>query len=141
MTMYSRVLVLCNGVPRPEEVGEYKNVLTLAYNPNARSERNIQLSLPDFVQDVYHLPARLLDLLEIAAYVFSADRLIRRGERDDATSLFDREDFHFESQPKTSVLLFSGGLDSLAGAIERLENSNDQVYLVSHRSQPGVMRT
>jgi hypothetical protein len=196
MTMYSRVLVLCNGALRPEEVGEYKNVLTLAYNPNARSERNIQLSLPDFVQDVYHLPARLLDLLEIAAYVFSADRLIRRGKRDDveyhawarsfefrirvrdhafwsqervkrklaealsfmtgdrdfaftfqsghytaATNLFDREDFHFESQPKTSVLLFSGGLDSLAGAIERLETSNDQVYLVSHRSQPGVMRT
>ena len=63
--------------------GEYKNVLTLAYDPNAPSERNIQLSLPDFVRDVYHLPDRLLDLLEIAAYVFSADRLIRRGERDD----------------------------------------------------------
>jgi hypothetical protein len=64
-------------------MSEYKNVLTLAYNPSAPSERNIQLSLPDFVRDVYHLPDRLLDLLEIAAYVFSADRLIRRGERDD----------------------------------------------------------
>jgi hypothetical protein len=81
--MYSRVLVLCNGASRPEDISAYKNVLTLAYNPNAPTERNIQLSLPDFVRNVHHLPDRLLDLLEIAAYIFSADRLIRRGERDD----------------------------------------------------------
>jgi hypothetical protein len=196
MTMYSRVLVLCNGAPRPEDMSEYKNVLTLAYNPNAPSERNIQLSLPDFVRDVYHLPDRLLDLLEIAAFVFSADRLIRRGERDDveyyawarsfefrirvrdhvfwsqdcvkrklaealtfitgdrdfafifqsghrtpATSLFDQEDFRIESRQKTSIVLFSGGLDSFAGAIEQLETTDDHVCSVSHRSQPGIMRT
>lgn len=196
MTMYPRVLVLCNGAPRPEDMSEYKNVLTLAYNPSVRSECNIQLSLPDFVRDVYHLPDRLLDLLEIAAYVFSADRLIRRGERDDveyhawarsfefqnrvrdhafwsqesvrrklgetltfitgdrdyafifqsghytpATSLFDQEDFRIESRQKTSVVLFSGGLDSLAGAIEQLETTDHHVCLISHRSQPGIIRT
>ncbi|HSF33732.1 MAG TPA: hypothetical protein VLK82_25110 [Candidatus Tectomicrobia bacterium] len=177
-------------------MSEYKNVLTLAYNPSVRSECNIQLSLPDFVRDVYHLPDRLLDLLEIAAYVFSADRLIRRGERDDveyhawarsfefqirvrdqafwsqesvrrklgetltfitgdrdyafifqsghytpATSLFDQEDFRIESRQKTSVVLFSGGLDSLAGAIEQLETTDHHVCLISHRSQPGIIRT
>ncbi len=56
MTIYPRVLVLCNGAPRPEDMSEYKNVRILAYNPSAPSERNIQLSLPDFVRDVYHLP-------------------------------------------------------------------------------------
>jgi 7-cyano-7-deazaguanine synthase in queuosine biosynthesis len=177
-------------------MGEYKNVLSLVYNSNIPGKRNIKLSLPDFVRDVYYLPNRVLDLLQIAAYVFSADRLIGRGERDaieyhmwartfefrirvrdhsfwsqddvkhklaealtfitgdrdfafifqsghhtPATSLFDREDFRIESWQKTSILLFSGGLDSLAGAIERLETSNDQVCLVSHRSQPGIMRT
>jgi hypothetical protein len=72
MTASPRVLVLCNGVPRAEDQGEYKNVLTLAYQPNVPTERNIELALPNFVRGVYHLPDRLLDLLEIAAYVFSA---------------------------------------------------------------------
>jgi hypothetical protein len=39
-------------------------------------------------------------------------------------------------------MLFSGGLDSLAGAVERLNNSNDIVCLVSHRSgQPSTAMT
>jgi hypothetical protein len=184
MTASPRVLVLCNSAQPQEDLGEYKRVLTLAYHPNAPTDRNIELSLPDFIRDVYHLPDRLLDLLEIAAYVFSADRLIRRGERDDveyhawarsfefrirvrdhafwsqgdvkrklsealtfmtgdrdftfifqsghctpATSLFDRGDFRIEHRQRTSIILFSGGLDSLAGAIERLETCNDQVCL------------
>jgi hypothetical protein len=82
MTASPRVLVLCNGASGPEDMGEYKNVLSLVYNSNVPGKRNIKLSLPDFVRDVYHLPDRLLDLLEIAAYVFSADRLIGRGEHD-----------------------------------------------------------
>ena len=196
MTASPRVLVLCNGASGPEDMGEYKNVLALVYNSNVPGKRNIKLSLPDFVRDVYHLPDRLLDLLEIAAYVFSADRLTGRGERDaveyytwarsfefrirvrdqvfwsqdsvkhklaealtfitgdrhftcifqsghhtPATSLFDREEFRIESRQRTSILLFSGGLDSLAGAIEQLETSDDQVCLISHRSQPGIMHT
>jgi 7-cyano-7-deazaguanine synthase in queuosine biosynthesis len=196
MTAAPRVLVLCNGAPRSEDQGEYKSVLTLAYHSNAPAKRNIELALPNFIRGVYHLPDRLLDLLEIAAYVFSADRLIRRGEHDaveyhawarsvefrirvrdyefwsqddvkhklsealtfmtgdrdftfifqsghrtPATSLFDRGDFRIEPRQRTSIVLFSGGLDSLAGAIERLETSNDHVCLVSHRSQPGTIRT
>jgi len=42
----------------------------------------IRIGLPQFVQDVYHLPARVLDLLEIAGYVFAADRCIIRGRKD-----------------------------------------------------------
>ena len=41
-----------------------------------------------------------------------------------------------------SVILFSGGLDSLAGAVERLEETNDRVCLVSHQSsQPSIVKT
>jgi hypothetical protein len=41
----------------------------------------IRIGLPRFVQDVYHLPARVLDLLEIAGYVFAADRCTARGSK------------------------------------------------------------
>jgi 7-cyano-7-deazaguanine synthase in queuosine biosynthesis len=36
------------------------------------------------------------------------------------------------------VALFSGGLDSLAGAVEKLERTQDQILLVSHRSAPQI---
>ncbi len=38
----------------------------------------------------------------------------------------------------TSVLLFSGGLDSLAGAVEELKRTNRHVVLVSHRNVPVI---
>lgn len=38
------------------------------------------------------------------------------------------------------VILFSGGLDSLAGALETLSTGSGQVLLVSHRSAPKVVR-
>ena len=40
-----------------------------------------------------------------------------------------------------SIALFSGGLDSLAGTIGYLEQTNDHICLVSHQSQPGTIRT
>lgn len=60
--------------------------------------------------------------------------IFQSGHRTPATSLFDRGDFRIEPRQRTSIILFSGGLDSLAGAIERLETSNDHVCLVSYRS-------
>lgn len=48
------------------------------------------------------------------------------------TSLFGKE---FGSPFRASeVILFSGGLDSLAGALERLASGPEQVLLVTHRS-------
>ena len=57
------------------------------------------------------------------------------------TGLFDNKDFAVESQSDLSVMLFSGGIDSLAGAVQRLEQTSDHVCLVSHLSQPGTIRT
>ena len=168
----------------------------LDYRPQI-GNANVRLGLPDFVQSVYHLPDRFLDLLEIASYVFAGDRLTLRGSknvveyhswarnlhyimrvRDHAfwsrtdvqdalraallfmtgdqsydftfqpghstppADLFDSEVFQVEAADSLSVMLFSGGLDSLAGAVQRLEQTNDNVCLVSHQSsQPSIVRT
>ena len=156
----------------------------------------VRLGLPDFVRSVNYLPDRCLDLLEIAAYVFAADRLTPRGPREAVeyqswsrslhfivkvrdhtfwsrstvcealeaalrfatgdqgysftfqaghatppTNLFDREDFSMEHHGDLSIMLFSGGIDSLAGAVQRLEQTSEHVCLVSHLSQVGTIRT
>jgi hypothetical protein len=41
----------------------------------------LHIALPRFVENVSYLPPRVLDLLEIAAYVFAADRYISRGPK------------------------------------------------------------
>ena len=188
-------VVLCNGADPPQELDQSK-LITLEYQESIGSIPNIELTLPNFVLDVFHLPYRILDLLEIAAYVFCADRLTSRGSKDNVeyhswsrsfhfvikvrdfdfwntpsikeslknalvfmsgdrayhftfqpghstppAGLFDTETFQIEPQQNTRVILFSGGLDSLAGIFECLENSSDQLYLISHRSGQGTAKT
>ena len=198
MNSIPRHIILCNGASLPPVLCEpcESESLRLEYRATD-SSRNVKLLLPDFVRDVYYLPAHILDLLEIAAYVYSADRFVSRGRKDaleyhswsrsfdfvvkvrdfqfwekptikkklsDAlcfvsgdcayrftfqpghstppTSLFDEEQFKLDPQDHISVVLFSGGLDSLAGVIDRLNNSTDKICLVSHRSgQPETRRT
>lgn len=191
-------LVLCNGAQLPAELAKRStdDPLRLEYREAARDARNVKVSLPDFVRNVFHLPDRILDLLEIAAYVFAADRRLSRGTKDAVeyqawarslhfvikvrdhqfwqtpaarqklaaalrfmsgdreydftfhpghstpqTSLFDSQEFEVEPQANNSVVLFSGGLDSLAGIVERLETTEEHICLISHRSQPGMVRT
>jgi len=77
--VHSLVSVLCNDPPlkrRPK--GEVHRLSYLG----ERGEKNVQLALPSFVRDVNHIPPRILDLLELAAYVFAADRLVRRGTKN-----------------------------------------------------------
>ena len=57
------------------------------------------------------------------------------------TSLFDRKDFQVKTTAGLSIMLFSGGIDSLAGAVQRLRESDDRICLVSHSSQGGTIRT
>jgi len=192
------VTVLCNGADGPagQSISAGTSVLDLRYTQEGQTEPLVRIGLPDFVRDVYHLPDRMLDLLEMAAYVFSADRLVRRGPKDaleyhawtrsfhfivrvrdhafwqqsrvaeslssalqfmtgdrdyhftfqpghstHPTSLFDSEHFELDPISDLSVILFSGGLDSLAGTIQRLETTDDHVCLVSHQSQMGTKRT
>lgn len=198
MTNTPLQMVLCNGATLPEELASQKldDILYLEYRPSKANEPNVKIYLPDFVRGVFYLPPRILDLLEIAAYVFAADRSTFRGSKNaleyqswarsfhfvvrvrdhefwqnssassklcealsfmagdreynfdfqpghstSPTSLFDSEEFKIEPQTDNSVVLFSGGLDSLAGIVERLETTDEQICLVSHRSQPGMERT
>ncbi|MDO8721834.1 MAG: 7-cyano-7-deazaguanine synthase [Syntrophales bacterium] len=146
------------------------------------------------------MPDRILDLLEIAAYVFAADRWVSRGRKDAVefhawmrsirfiirvrdsnfwnrpevkrklsdvlifmtgdkeytfdfvpghstatTSLFDSEEFEIvprSQASQASVVLFSGGIDSLSGVLERLHSTQEDIYLISHSSgQPTTKRT
>lgn len=170
--------------------------LVLDYRPNA-ANRNVRIGLPRFIQNVFHLPPRILDLLELAAYLYAADRNTKRGRRDavefhswarsfrfrvrvrdldfwsrsdvqsalatcltfmtgDAsysfdfsgghktppTSLFDQDEFVPPlSTAASQIALFSGGLDSLGGALQALTSSTASLVLVSHQSQPGTKRT
>lgn len=161
---------------------------------------NIKIDLANFVKNPHSLSNRILDLLQLAAYVFCADRLSDRGERksvnneswarsfkfyipvDDIDfwdrpvvkdtlnraltfmtgdrkyeftfsksshivleaeraqhSLFSTEYISIDDAANTDVMLFSGGLDSLAGAIERLNQfPNRNLCFVSHKSNKVV---
>lgn len=188
-------IVLCNGAEPPEQLALSK-LIKLEYQESNGNKRNVKLALPNFVLDVFHLPDRILDLLEIAAYVLCADRLTSRGSKGNLeyhswsrlfyftikvrdfdfwnrhdvkeklkealvfmfgdrgyhfsfkpghstppAGLFDKETFRITPLENTKVILFSGGLDSLAGIVERLHNSSDQLCLISHRSAQGTAKT
>ena len=190
------VLVLCNGASPPGESSGDQSAIVLDYRDRSEGLVNVKLGLPNFVRDVYHLPDRTLDLLELAAYVYCADRMSSRGpkvaveyqawarsfhfvvkvrdrtfwNRNDVstclsralrfmtgdreyrfsfepghstqrTGLFDDEQFRVDNSQDLDVALFSGGIDSLAGVLNHLETTNQQVCLVSHQSQPGTVRT
>lgn len=188
----SQHVVLANGADGPSKATD---PLILNYLGND-VQRNVKIGLPKFVRNVYHLPDRVLDLLEIAGYIFAADRKILRGSRTaveyqswsrtikfcirvrdcsfwsdpsvsnalaqvlqfmtgDAkyeftfetghntppTGLFDRRDISIDTSEHVNVSLFSGGLDSLSGALELIESTTDKVVLVSHQSQSSTVHT
>jgi hypothetical protein len=57
-------------------------------------------------------------------------------------SLFKDETDHIEGIEAADVLLFSGGLDSLAGTIERLNTLTDRkLLIVSHKANNAVVHT
>ncbi|MFZ7101930.1 MAG: hypothetical protein ACOWWO_04610 [Peptococcaceae bacterium] len=164
---------------------------------------NITIGYAKFVKDADELPERILDLLQIAAYVFCGDRMVNRGSRksvnneswarsfefhipvldldfwsnaktkkalNDALtfmtgdrvynfifsqsdknpaeiinkqiSLFSGEYQTLDEAENTDVMLFSGGLDSLAGAVQRLnEYTERSLCVVSHKSNKTVTHT
>lgn len=185
-------IVLCGGVSLPRKYKKLptSHVHALIINPND-SKHNVNLELPHFVKSVNcHFPDRIKDLLEIAGYVYAADRMVGRGSTDaleyhkwsrelhfiikvrDAnfwsdsqienslsaaltfvsgdkgysftfvsggtdigqSSLFDDIKISLEKKENSIIGLFSGGLDSLAGALEILTKTQKNLILVSHRS-------
>jgi hypothetical protein len=171
--------------------------LVLDYRPECFCTRRVKLNLPNFVLSVLHLPDRVLDLLELSAYIFAADRWVSRGPIDQVeynrwsrpihlfmrvrdfdfwncdsvkrtlvgalrfmmgdhnllvsfqpghktppTGLFDSKEFHVsQSADGLKVILFSGGVDSLAGALDILTSGLDHVILASHEGSTYARRT
>ena len=155
--------------------------------------RNVRLSITDISRRlVADIPDVLVDLLQVASYVYAADAAVSRGGKTDAQmgsrwrrrfrfiipvsrpevwsavssplvetlSFLSEDDYVFEFQQLDArrnvqsyfefsganleglstdeVVLFSGGLDSLGGAIEELAAHGKSVALVSHRSSSKI---
>ena len=84
-----------------------------------------------------HLASALTFMTGDAGYEFAFEP----GHSTPPTGLFDSSDFA-RPKPGTDVTLFSGGVDSLTGAIQFLEeNSDSSLCLVSHQGQPGTTHT
>jgi len=86
-------IVLCNGATFPKI--EDKKIIRLEYMPYKDFSPNVNVSLPDFVRSVNYLPDRIKDLLEIATFVFLADRMVKRGEIDNVEYHAWARSFHF----------------------------------------------
>ncbi len=164
---------------------------------------NVTIGYAQFIENADNLPIRILDLLQIAAYVFCGDRMANRGMRDSVNfeswarsfeyhipvqdldfwnsdkikralndalsfmtgdrfysfyfsktinnpaeggykqlSLFTDECQNISEAETTDIMLFSGGLDSLAGAVQRLNEETDRsLCFVSHKSNRSVTHT
>ena len=177
-------VILCGGVRPPGEDSR----LTLDLSGPAQ---NVTLHIDQLGNAVArNIPLELVDLLEVASYIYCADQLVSRGGRasDDENwhrqlrmhipvrvpALWSRPEikralgkavwfatadawtFEF-SQLATpppvqqylgdlvptfspeAVILFSGGLDSLAGALDATLTRGKRVALVSHSSATKVM--
>ncbi len=74
-------IILCNGASVPKlKSNQTLNPLELKYYGTSK---NVKIGLPEFVNRVNHISDRIKDLLEIASYIFAADRNIKRGTNKD----------------------------------------------------------
>ena len=179
-------LVLCGGARRSGQSDATALRLYL-HGPS----RNVTLRIQDLsARLVSNIPDVLVDLLEVAAYVYAGDSAIGRGSTTDAQlgarwrrslsflvpvrrpnlwetaavssalrdllGFMSDDTYTFEFRPldvrpkvqsylefsgediesfsPDEVVLFSGGINSFAGAVERLAADGKSLALVSHRS-------
>lgn len=185
-------LFLCSDVdvPPSDPICQNKHLVTLSHYGK---DANVNVRLEDVAKVLQkHLTPRLVDLLEIAAYVYAADcstsregwtksTMTENWQRDftfvipvrdhafwsqssistlliDALQFLssDKYTFDFRPSPRMAVqefldygeedwpfydvervIMFSGGLDSLAGAVETAKRG-ERLVLVSHRSVPAM---
>jgi hypothetical protein len=180
-------VILCGGLPPPASARGGQAVALDLRQPDG----NVTLKVQDISgRMTANMPPVLVDLLEVAAYVYSADQAVTRGgptSQDYGAGWRRRFEFHIpvrlpdlwsskpvrnalcetlgflsddeyefsfrrlrKEQPATGyldfsqdvdagfqadeVMLFSGGLDSLGGAVHELLQQKRSVALVSHRS-------
>jgi hypothetical protein len=163
--------------------------LDLRPHDNFAPQGNVRLGIESVRSSLLaECPAALLDLLEVATYVYAADQAAARGTPADlgacwrrtlsfripvrdpdrwnaaavrdplveALEFLSEDAYHFEfvprrpdprpryftfggqrfDRPVDEVVPFSGGMDSLAGAVEEAVVRGRHVALVQHRSNP-----
>lgn len=181
--------ILCGGTAGPPPCSEAGCVRLDMFGPLGNARLHIEDIRGPLAKEV---PDPLLDLLDVATYVYVADQAVPRGRPDDADlgarwrrRLFFRvpvrvpdlwaaeavrrelevtlgflsdDEYHFEFEPLVGgpmmqryldfqgetplhgavdeVVMFSGGLDSLGGAIQEAVVDRRRVLLVNHRSTP-----
>ncbi|MEI7732742.1 MAG: 7-cyano-7-deazaguanine synthase [Verrucomicrobiota bacterium] len=182
--------IICGGI-NATGIPKYGELMPLSLWPGGGDDDRITLRIEDLHEELCQtVPVQFHDLLEIAAYVYSADHLAKRGGKDvDCFGTHWRRHFHFHipvrmldfwrmpavtgalrelleflsedsydftfyqaiEPPRIQlylgldekgaikfdaerVMLFSGGLDSLSGAIEEAIVQRRRVVLVNHRS-------
>src|SRR5262245_25821928 len=70
-------LILCGGLPAPRRAGP---AIELDTNPHAPADKRVYLRLDKVTERlVDNLDPVLADAVEIASYVYMADRLVKRG--------------------------------------------------------------
>jgi 7-cyano-7-deazaguanine synthase in queuosine biosynthesis len=189
----SHKFILCGGLPSPKR--SPADMIELDTSVNAPGEKRVFLGLDTLTELlVDNLEPVLADALEIASYVFTADRLMKRGtnqmsrmgadwRRDlrfripvrrpeiwrqqevyDALvgtlSFLSEDEFTFEfeegdpavrfdlflgfNEPDArrirpdDIILFSGGLDSVAGAVQQLVREGRNAVLVTHKNSKNI---
>ena len=95
---------------------------------------NMRLSLPQFVEGLVHVDRRVLDLLEIASYVFCADRLSNRGIAESISNSGWARSFDFTVKVRDHTFWKLEGVRlSLAAALRFM--TGDREFLFSF--EPG----
>lgn len=191
--MSRKQLILCGGTSAPKQAA--KDAIELDTSPNAPAHKRVFLRLDRLTERLLdNLDPVLADAVEIASYVFMADRLVKRGteqmgrmgvdwRRDlcfkipvrkadiwtqkeiygalvEALSFLSEDEFAFEFEPgdpairldpflgfndpnartikPDDIILFSGGLDSLAGAVQRVIGDNRNAVFVTHKNSKNM---
>ncbi len=160
------------------------------------SDRNVRLELADVCRYLYrNIPDPLVDLVEIASFVYVADQVVGRGSRDveslganwrrhmrfeipvrvptlwkstavhealvELLSFLSEDRYEFQFTPYVSppsfdsylnfadaipdrmpgsVVLFSGGLDSLGGVVKEVIQEGRSALLITHESTTKLRR-
>jgi len=191
--MSNERVILCGGLAAPRDREQKAKVLLHLWG----NDRNVHLTISDISEKmVANIPPVLVDLLEVATYVYCADQATTRGgdgARNYGANWRRRFQFHipvreprlWSSGPVLTalcdtlgflsddeyeftfkkladpplisryldfgpaesagfqaeeVILFSGGIDSLGGAVQEALVGKRKVALVSHRSSPKIAK-
>lgn len=180
------LLLLCNEAATGRRVTS-DDVFKLR---TAGPHRNVRLNLDDIGSQLnQNMPPAMVDLLEIAAFVYVADQIEHRGANDvesmgahwrrrlrfkisvreielwrspemndalsELLSFLSEDEYEFvftkyerppaiesylnfadydDARPPEAVALFSGGLDSLGGAVQQVVRNGEPSVLVTHES-------